>query len=170
MLLRHLVSVFVSCFLTSTELPRTSLNMNLKTLDVAAMLMLAVVLAGCGSEGPEVPAEMGKVKGTVLVNGRPVENIKVIFDPVEGGGQYRADTDKEGKYELEYGGGGLKGAVLGQHRVAFEHYAEDIVDGEPLPGGEPAIADKYFPANSDITREVKAGEQQIDFELDGPSS
>jgi hypothetical protein len=132
-------------------------------------MALLLVLVGCleAPEGDNPPAEMGKVTGTVTVGGQKYAGITVIFDPKKGGGGSMAETDKEGHYELEYGGGGLKGAVIGEHQVAFRHNEEEIVDGQPIPGGESVLPEKYFEGMSTITREVKAGEQVINFELHG---
>lgn len=139
-----------------------------RRLTSATLLASLIAITGCGDSGPEPPAELGQVTGTITIGGRAIEGVTVIFDPVEGGGDSRGQTDKEGNYVLEYGGGGAKGAMIGEHRVAFEHFAEDVdAQGNILPGGESLLPEKYFPGQSDITREVAPGEQIYNFELDG---
>lgn len=162
-LLHRSLTSFLSCIQTDDEFVKRH-----RRLTSATLLASLIAISGCGDSGPEPPAEMGQVSGTMTIGGRAVEGVTVIFTPVEGGGDSRGQTDKDGNYELEYGGGGAKGAVIGKHRVAFEHYSEDLdAQGEPLPGGESLLPEKYFPGQSDITREVAAGEQIYNFELDG---
>jgi hypothetical protein len=138
------------------------------TMGVSMLSVLALFQAGCTDApvGAETP-ELAKVTGTVTVGGRTYEGVTVIFTPQEGGGSSMGETDANGNYELEFGGGGAKGAVVGTHMVAFRHNEEEIVNGEPIPGGESVLPDKYWEGASQITREVKPGEQVIDFELDG---
>lgn len=79
-------------------------------------------LAGCSSKG----YKLAPVSGTVTSNGEPVPKLSVVFSPEPIGennsvGPYSAGvTDAAGKFTLttRYDD---DGAVVGQHRVAFEY-------------------------------------------------
>ena len=62
-----------------------------------ASLILALCLTGCGSDGPE----RGVVTGKVTLNGEPLENADVEFQPEEGSPSYGM-TDRKGWYDLMY--------------------------------------------------------------------
>src|SRR5512134_2265452 len=75
------------------------------------VLMLAC-LSGCG--GPDHP-EVGRVSGVVTLDGQPLPEATVMFQPTEGRASI-ATTDSAGKYSLTYLDG-VPGAKLGPHKV-----------------------------------------------------
>lgn len=58
-------------------------------------LTILLLLAGCGSQGPETV----DVKGRITVNGAPIEGLQVYFRPSDGP-QAIGVTDADGTYEL----------------------------------------------------------------------
>ncbi len=62
-----------------------------------ALLSLSVLLAGCAGKGG------AKVSGSVLLDGQPLANAEVRFDPKEDSslGVHAAMTDSEGKFTLK---------------------------------------------------------------------
>jgi len=124
-------------------------------------LRLAIVtlacLAGCG--GPPHP-EVGRVTGLVTLDGQPLAEATVMFQPTEGRASI-ATTDSAGKYSLIYLDG-VPGAKLGAHKV--------IIRTE-IPGedGQPPIAKEKLPKkyhqNTELTAEVKPGSNTFDFPL-----
>ena len=77
-------------------------------------MVLTVVLLSfaCRQRGPE----LGEVRGTVTLDGRPLAQATVIFEPKAGGHASRAVTDSSGHYQLVY----LRdttGALVGSHIV-----------------------------------------------------
>ena len=60
-----------------------------------ASLVIALSLTGCGSDGPE----RGVVTGKVTLNGDPLPNADVEFQPEEGSPSYGM-TDEKGRYDL----------------------------------------------------------------------
>lgn len=121
-----------------------------------AIVMLACV-AGCG--GPEHP-EVGRVSGVVTLDGQPLSDATVMFQPANGRAS-QATTDKAGKYSLTYLDG-VPGAMLGTHTV--------IIRTE-IPGedGQPPIAKEKLPKKyheqTELTAEVKRGSNTCNFEL-----
>jgi hypothetical protein len=130
---------------------------------------VAILLAGCGQ-----PAELGQVQGTVRVGGQPLANVLVTFIPQgeHAGGMVRSmgTTDEKGQFSLRTET--LEdGAQIGNHSVIVEDlaiYAAPRDDDGTVTQVPPA---RFGPSYSDpllspLRREVKAGTQQIDLDLD----
>jgi hypothetical protein len=119
--------------------------------------------AGCG--GKNDAPELGKVKGQVTLDGSPLPDATVSYDPKEGGRTSTAVTDKEGHYELNYTLK-AKGAKLGAHRVRISTY----VQGGDEPNAEVKTVPEKVPAKyqkpDSLKADVKAGENTVDFKLE----
>ena len=144
--------------------------MNWKATAMLRVLAISglVVFVGCGANPADYP-EMGSVSGRVTHDGEPVENARVVFKPATGRGS-SGTTDASGNYELRYSGNVI-GAVLGKHSVSI---FKEVVDPEaPVPSEENAvevprinlIPARYSGADSELSGEVTAGKNTIDFEL-----
>ena len=118
----------------------------------------AFCLVGCG--GPDHP-EVGRVSGVVTLDGQPLPEATVMFQP-ENGRASVATTDSAGKYSLTYLDG-VPGAKLGPHTV--------IIRTE-IPGedGQPPIAKEKLPKKyheqSELTADVKPGDNTFNFDLE----
>jgi hypothetical protein len=112
-------------------------------------LILMAGIAGCAQSGPE----LATVSGRVTVDGKPVENLDITFQPDEMRPASYARTDASGHYELGYKRG-VTGALLGQHTVRIRSLAANA----------PQIAEK-FNTQSELRREVIAGENVFDFDV-----
>jgi hypothetical protein len=109
---------------------------------------------GCGSE-----FKLGQVSGTVTVDGAPVPNLQVLFEPQDKKQPSSIGfTQADGKYKLRCASG-VDGAVLGQHTVRVTTVETDDPAGPPL-----TIPAKYN-TSSQLTQEVKAGENTIDLPI-----
>lgn len=103
---------------------------------------------------------MGRVSGVVTLDGQPLPDATVMFQPPDGRPS-QATTDKSGNYSLTYLDG-VPGAKLGVNTV--------IIRTE-IPGedGQPPIAKEKLPkkyhAESELRAEVKAGSNKFNFEL-----
>jgi hypothetical protein len=121
------------------------------------VIAMLVCLAGCG--GPEHP-DVGRVSGVVTLDGQPLAEATVMFQPTTGRASI-ATTDSAGKYSLTYLDG-VPGAILGPHKV--------IIRTE-IPGedGQPPIAKEKLPTKyhdlTELTAEVKPGTNTFDFPL-----
>lgn len=132
------------------------------------LCLVLLPLAGCGGGGPE----LGEVTGTVTLDGRPLANAKVEFQPGPGGSPSEGTTDENGRYELVYGVGKL-GAMVGGHEVRITTYRMEAADDEGLkPAIEyPEVLPPQYHEESELRAEVKPGSQAIDWPLkrgDGP--
>jgi hypothetical protein len=127
--------------------------MRLKELKIdffaGCFLIFATCIAGCGESGPE----LAPVSGRVTVDGKTVENLEVTFQPDEMRPASYARTGADGHYELGYKRG-VQGALLGQHTVRIRSLAPNA----------PQIAAK-FNSQSELRREVKAGQNEFDFDV-----
>lgn len=87
----------------------------MRTATLSLALAGLALLSGCSNQ-PELAA----VTGTVTMNGKPLKNVKVAFqpDPDKGtrGSGSAGVTDDNGTFTLTYDGG-KPGALVGHHRV-----------------------------------------------------
>jgi len=132
-------------------------------------LVLAFPLAAGCSGGRVVP-----VSGRVTLNGQPLANVHVSFQPISagndhnpGGGSY-AITDSDGRFTLRMVEGDAPGAVVGKHRVEITpRNTDDDADrrGKGAVVGVPA----RYNRNSDLTFTVEpGGTDKADFPLTAP--
>lgn len=131
---------------------------------IVAGLVLAftVTLIGC-QRGPA----LGKVTGTVKVNGRPLPYAYVVFQPIDPPGAYgSAYADASGDYVLQFSRS-RNGAPVGKHTVSIrEARGEELNDSDAkLPRIQ--IPAKYNSA-TELQREVKAGSNVHHFDLEIP--
>lgn len=119
-------------------------------------LGLAVILAcvGCGPSGPP----LATVEGTILVDGNPMQGLFVEFQP-EGGSPSIGETDEQGFYRLRFSRERW-GAEVCDHKVRI--MADEDGGGR---NGRDRLPPKYN-AKTELQREVKAGRNVIDFELE----
>ena len=95
---------------------------------VAILLFLALCI-GCNSgEYKLVP-----VSGTVTLDGEPVSNARVIFEPrrvdpssLTAGPSSDGETDESGKFSLATTADGKSGAIAGTHDVVVTTYLAEI--------------------------------------------
>jgi hypothetical protein len=145
---------FASCFVLRAS---GFLFGNGRSVGAKAILAMLVCLVGCNK--PEHP-DVGRVSGVVTLDGQPLSEATVMFQPAEGRGSV-ATTDTAGKYSLTYLDG-VPGAIIGQHKV--------IIRTE-IPGedGQPPIKKEKLPKryhdNTELTADVKAGSNTVDFPL-----
>lgn len=119
-------------------------------------LGLAVILAcvGCGPSGPP----LATVEGTILVDGKPMQGLFVEFQP-EGGSPSIGETDEKGFYRLRFSRERW-GAEVCDHKVRI--MADEDGGGR---NGKDRLPAKYN-AKTELQREVKAGRNVIDFDLE----
>ncbi len=127
---------------------------------IAACLSL-VLLCGCGGAKPG--PEIATVKGTVTLDGTPVDHGMVYFYPDSSQGTTgptsNAVIDAQGNYTI-VSAGDRQGAVIGFHKIRVEirKPPESERDTEPAL----LIPAKYNnPSTSGLTAEVKSGIENI---------
>jgi hypothetical protein len=127
-------------------------------------VLAGLMLAGCGRGNTP---ELGRVNGTVKLDGNPLPKAHVVFQP-ESGRPSVATTDDNGHYVLEYKPG-VKGALVGKHKVSIRTFREKDPDAED-PAGHRGAAEKVpakYNAATTLEREVSPGKNDpIDFDLE----
>ena len=127
------------------------------------LLFTAAVMAGCSDKPAGI--SFGEVSGTVTLDGQPLPDATVRFEPAAGRPSF-GRTGADGHYELGYRGRSW-GAVVGPHTVRIT--TEDRIENEAT--GETRVVRELLPARyharSELTAEVAAGENMIDFSLEG---
>jgi hypothetical protein len=132
------------------------------------LALLPLLAAGCG--GSNVVA----VSGRVTLDGKPLANAHVGFQPLApagkvdaGGGSY-AITDSDGRYTLRMVEGDAAGAVVGKHRVEIVlrgSGADDDTDRHGRPP-KPPLPAKYN-QDSRLTYDVPSGgTKDANFDLE----
>lgn len=123
-----------------------------RALLCVSSLGLVLIASGCSeSDRPE----LGSVTGNVTMGDKPLSGVIVVFKP-EVGRAATATTDEAGDYELTYSYG-VEGSKVGPSTISFEWPLGEA--GAPIPS-------KYAPGRSSLTKEVQAGDNVFDFDLD----
>ncbi|MEM6363881.1 MAG: hypothetical protein AAF745_05605 [Planctomycetota bacterium] len=122
-------------------------------------------MSGCNSQ-----PELAKVTGSVLVDGQPLDQVKVSFVPDVGKGtegySSSAYTDETGAFELSYGRlADRPGAVVGWHRVAVQDVKSENFRGEGSPPAIRVPSNIRKSGSTPIRLEIVAGEQTVDIDL-----
>lgn len=123
---------------------------------VLSTLFIYILCTGCSGGGEKLP-ELATVKGVVTLDGKPLENVSVVFRPEAEGGSSRGTTDAEGNFSLMYNRDAA-GAILGKHSVRFK-----ILDADTDSG---MIPNKYSGEKASLSAEVtKDGPNEFAFAL-----
>ena len=134
----------------------------------AACLCAAVVFVGCSSD--RLPTEF--VTGIVTLDGVPLENARVFFNPEGGGIPAVGRTDASGRYTITamQGGGHGAGTVPGEYIVTLSR--PDIVKiNEDTYETRHLISLVYMdPAQSPFRATVVKGRNHFDFALESNPS
>ncbi len=120
---------------------------------VVVACAMGLAIAGCGRS--DLP-ELGRVQGTVTLDGKPIPEAAVGFYPLSGGRQALSTIDNEGKYDLIFVHG-VSGAKTGMNEVTV--FWPD--------GTEPtaAIPAKYN-TKSELKFDVKPGKNTFDIKME----
>jgi hypothetical protein len=126
----------------------------------AALLLIGCLglgSGGCGATRSDAP-NLAPVSGVVTMDGRPVPNAIVAFNP-PGGQSSFGPTDSEGRYRLSYIDN-LEGAAVGQHVVSITTRTEgpdSIGKKDPIPA--------RYNEKSELKADVKPGPNELNFDL-----
>ncbi|TWT55635.1 hypothetical protein KOR42_27620 [Thalassoglobus neptunius] len=131
-------------------------------IPVACSVFLTAV--GCG--GGDLP-NMGYVSGTVKMDGKPLENAVITFQPEHARPSY-GRTDAEGYYELVYTGDN-KGATVGTHQVKISCTELPESSGEEggyeNSGRGKEIVPAKYNALTELTFDVEPGSNEANFDI-----
>jgi len=136
------------------------LNQRCQFLLSACALSAALFLCGCSGE--KLPG-LGRVEGTVTLDGKPVPEARVWFEPANGKTAAAiGETDANGHYELFYSRG-HKGANVGENVVKITTYRE-INDEDNRQVRKETIPARYN-VKSELKANVTGGNNKLDFPL-----
>jgi hypothetical protein len=128
------------------------------------LLVISVLLSGCGGGGDGLPRQ--PVSGQVTLGDKPLPGGTIQFLP-EGGGVSGGGTIADGSYEIRR----ESGLTPGKYTVSISSAAEGSPAASDTPGPAPRLAKEAIPERynrkSTLTAEVKAdGSNTFDFKLD----
>ena len=132
----------------------------------AFLLCLVGLVVGCGGGH-----EIGTVSGTVTLDGEPLADARINFQPSgdtrnPGIGSF-GRTNAKGEYSLTLIDEKGEGAIVGRHRVMIK--AVRAGNADPADDKQRAGADRVPPEyniNSTLTFEVKPGHNKADWKLE----
>jgi len=119
---------------------------------LACIVILMACFAGCGKTGPE----LAPVAGRITLDGKPLENADVAFQPESSKPPSAGRTDANGHYELAYKRG-VTGGMIGSNTVRIT-ISPDVV------ANPPTIPARYN-SESELKKDVKSGQNEINFDL-----
>jgi hypothetical protein len=131
--------------------------------------VLAIVAAcaiGCGAPHPLAP-----VSGRVTLDGKPLANASVTFQPVVGGSNNPGPgsggfTDADGRYTLKVVGLESRGAVVGKHTVHITLVPPETDPTDDKPKKLKQLPAKYSGKGGKLEFDVPAGgTDHADFAL-----
>ncbi|WP_339732765.1 hypothetical protein [uncultured Gimesia sp.] len=132
------------------------------------VLLSLQTLVGCSSNSDQLPT--GEVHGTVTYLGKPLPAGSVTFIPDGTGKAAAGEIQADGTYTLTTYSKG-DGATIGSHKVMI--ISEKDTSELPAESAEAnvdlsLIPEKYgmSPKTSGLTAEVKAGDNEINFNLE----
>ena len=121
---------------------------------------LTLMLSGCGDG-----QELGSVEGIVKMDGKPLPRATVVFVPSAGGRPGASQTDKDGKYVLNFSGG-RKGSIPGKNSVRISTLADAFLDAQGNNLGSPETVPVEFNRQTTLEFDVVANKRNIaNFEL-----
>lgn len=128
------------------------------------MLLLLSCLPGCLGDGADPLPDLYEVTGVITLNGQPLGNAKVVFEPEEVREKARrrassATTKADGSYRLYYNPKAA-GATSGKHKVTIFK----------LPGTSEEASDELsipvkYNEKTELTADVTEGDNTINFDL-----
>jgi hypothetical protein len=135
--------------------------MKLMQKTIPLVLLSLSMISGCG--GPQNRAE---VRGTVRVNGQPLDHGSITFRPADGNDGPTAGAGiVDGQYRVDR----AKGVAVGKNQVVIQC---TVKTGRQISGGRgmtqeqkiEVIPPRYNRA-SELVCDVKPGPNQLDFDL-----
>jgi len=131
-----------------------------------ALVAAAALVLGCGGGDKIVP-----VSGTVKLDGKPLANAMVSFQPTstannpKGGIGSYGSTDADGNYSLKTADTDKSGAIVGTHRVQINLKVESD-DRPAFNRPPPKLLPKKYNLNTELEFKVPPGGTSVaNFDL-----
>ncbi|VTR99239.1 hypothetical protein [Tuwongella immobilis] len=118
-------------------------------------------LLGCGPSG-------AVVMGTVTLDGKPVDDGSITFEPADGQGASVGSTITAGKFQVD----STQGMLPGKKKVtirASQKTGKQVAASPPAPAGTMVDEVRIFPPRGTAppveSAEIKPGDNQLEFAL-----
>ncbi|MBA2115181.1 carboxypeptidase-like regulatory domain-containing protein [Bremerella alba] len=129
---------------------QSHLNRSFLVLLIALITSTTIGCFGSSSDGPD----LAEVSGVVTMDGAPLQNIQVLFQPEADAGASRGLSDADGKFRVYYPTNSA-GAVPGKHRVQFQlmdaNATKDIVPKRYAVGSQGIPVDVTLTGPNEFT-------------------
>lgn len=131
------------------------------TVPTWTLLLLTGIssLAGC-----EDNSSVGHVSGVVTLDGQPLPEAFVHFQPQAEGAPSLSKTDRDGRYTLRYSRTAA-GALVGTHVVRITTFQVGDLDADPPRARSPERVPPEYNTQSRLTAVVQPGSNEIPFDL-----
>ena len=131
----------------------------------SVLMVLACLLPGCSG------AKVGSVSGKVTLDGKPLANARVNFQPMgdtvnTGIGSF-GKADANGQYTLSLIDGSATGAIVGKHKVAISAYDQDpnVNAADDRKKGPADRVPLKYNVKTELIFDVRAGDNTANFDL-----
>jgi hypothetical protein len=145
-----------------------------------AIFVFLSIIAGCATKWPDdYPARFEPVTGTITLEDKPLEHVQVTFVPTrEGGVLATGETDASGKYRLSYYKS--TGTPAGEYRAILSYRTDpkgvpitkamnsSLLVPREVSQAIQRLPERYATKDSVLKATVRAGENVIDFSIEGP--
>ena len=123
-------------------------------IDILLIVFGASVMsiAGCGQTGPQV----APVTGRITLDGQPLQNADVLFQPAGSKPPSAGRADANGHYELAYKRG-VMGGTVGSNTVQITISSDVVANPPNIPA--------RYNTESELSKEVKSGQNEFNFDL-----
>ena len=128
-------------------------------LSLLALLISPLLVASGCDKGPE----LAPVTGVVLLDGKPLPNATIEFQPDDGSPSF-ATTGEDGSYELMFTRD-RKGAMPGKHRISIRTEG-NVVDADGSERKVREMLPAKYHDKTELVRDITAGENIIEFRLE----
>jgi len=152
------MSLKAECMIRFLETPATSQQTVLRAPSIL-FLTIGLILTGCTGSG--VP--LGKVTGTIRLDGHPLKDALVKFIPVSGGRTALGNTDHNGRYEMRYTASST-GSPVGKVKVEITT-AMEYQDEQGRTQHRPELLPDRYHQKSELLVDVTQRSNHLDFDL-----
>lgn len=128
-------------------------------LSIAAGILAMASIAGC-NKGPAV----GTINGEVTLDGKPIQDGRILFSPIDGQGGTGGGPIVEGKFTAPDVPANKMKVEINGNKVIGKIKAYDTPES-PLMDNVVEIVPHRYNVNSELTLEVKPGIQDVKYEL-----
>ena len=127
------------------------------------MLLTVGIALTIGCNKSERPP-LGTVRGTVTLDGEPLDGAIVSFSPTEGGRVSQDRTDPKGGFNLIYIGT-TRGAKTGKHAVRITTAYESADASGQMVEHEEVVPKRYNGKDTELSADIKPGSNTVNFDL-----